>query len=156
MYYGFIGEEYWGFFDFIDQEKVKKVCEDMKECKIIYGDSVSYCYMCCFEFGFFFCQFLMMNYEYYWCVEFLVELFCDIYYDFFCFMYENGKKYSFVFSLYEYIEIIFILWDSVIKFMKNYFEYIVEDNFMGFLSDDGGKMYNKCYFVSGFFVFNLR
>ncbi|CAP65329.1 uncharacterized protein PODANS_6_8400 [Podospora anserina S mat+] len=154
-HYGLIGEEHWGFPDFIDQEKAKKVREDMKERKIIYGDSVSYRHMCRFESGFFFRQPLMMNYEYYWRVEPSVELFCDIHYDPFRFMHENGKKYSFVLSLYEYIETIPTLWDSVTKFMKNHPEHIAEDNSMGFLSDDGGKTYNKCHFWSNFEIGSL-
>ena len=146
-HYGEIPKEHWSFPDFIDQEKAKKVREDMKQRKIIYGDSVSYRHMCRFESGFFFRQPLMMNYDYYWRVEPSVELFCDIHYDPFRFMKENGKKYSFVLSLYEYVETIPTLWDSVKKFMTNHPEHIAEGNSMGFLSDDGGETYNHCHFV---------
>lgn len=147
-HYGEIPEQHWSFPSFIDQEKAKKVREDMKERKIIYGDSVSYRHMCRFESGFFFRQPLMMNYDYYWRVEPSVELFCDIHYDPFRLMHEQGKKYSFVLSLYEYVETIPTLWESVKKFMKNHPEHIVKDNSLGFLSDDGGESYNHCHFVS--------
>ena len=146
-HYGEIPKEHWSFPDFIDQDKAKKVREDMAERKIIYGDSVSYRHMCRFESGFFFRQPLMMNYEWYWRVEPSIELFCDIHYDPFRFMSENKKKYSFVLSLYEYVETIPTLWDSTKKFMKNHPEHIVEGNSMGFLSDDGGDTYNHCHFV---------
>lgn len=146
-YYGLIPEEHWSFPPHIDQEKAKKVREDMAERKIIYGDSISYRHMCRFESGFFYRQELMMNYDYYWRVEPSIELYCDIHYDPFRFMHENNKKYSFVLSLYEYIETIPTLWDSVKKFMKNHPEHIVEGNSMAFLSDDGGETYNKCHFV---------
>jgi alpha 1,2-mannosyltransferase len=146
-HYGEIPKEHWSFPPHIDQEKAKKVREDMKQRKIIYGDSVSYRHMCRFESGFFFRQPLMMNYDYYWRVEPSVELFCDIHYDPFRFMKENGKKYSFVLSLYEYVETIPTLWDSVKKFMTNHPEHIAEGNSMGFLSDDGGETYNHCHFV---------
>jgi alpha 1,2-mannosyltransferase len=63
-------------------------------------------------------------------------------------MEDNGKKYSFVLSLYEYVETIPTLWDSVKKFMKNHPEHIAEGNSMGFLSDDGGDNYNHCHMVS--------
>ncbi|KAK4188143.1 nucleotide-diphospho-sugar transferase [Podospora australis] len=155
-HYGLIAKEHWSFPPHIDQEKAKKVREDMKERKIIYGDSISYRHMCRFESGFFFRQPLMMNYEYYWRVEPSVKLFCDIHYDPFRFMHENGKKYSFVLSLYEYIETIPTLWDSVKKFMKNHPEHIAEDNSMGFLSDDGGETYNKCHFWSNFEIGSLE
>jgi alpha 1,2-mannosyltransferase len=146
-HYGEIPKEHWSFPDFIDQEKARKVREDMKQRKIIYGDSVSYRHMCRFESGFFFRQPLMMNYDYYWRVEPSVELFCDIHYDPFRYMKENGKKYSFVLSLYEYVETIPTMWDSVKKFMTNHPEHIAEGNSMGFLSDDGGETYNHCHFV---------
>ena len=81
-------------------------------------------------------------------VEPSVEFFCDINYDAFKFMADNGKKYSFVISLYEYVETIPTLWDSVKKFMKKYPEHIVEGNSMSFLSDDGGDTYNHCHMVS--------
>jgi len=147
-HYGEIAEKHWSFPDFIDQDKAKKVREDMAQKKIIYGDSISYRHMCRFESGFFFRQPLMMNYDYYWRVEPSVELFCDIHYDPFRYMHENKKKYSFVLSLYEYVETIPTLWDSVKKFMKNHPEHIAEGNAMRFLSDDSGENYNHCHFVS--------
>lgn len=147
-HYGEIPREHWSFPSHIDQERARKVREDMAQRKIIYGDSVSYRHMCRFESGFFFRQPLMMNYEYYWRVEPSVELFCDIHYDPFRFMKENNKKYSFVLSLYEYVETIPTLWESVKKFIKNHPEHIAEGNSMGFLSDDGGDTYNHCHFVS--------
>lgn len=147
-YYGEIAPEHWSFPEWIDQDKAKKVREDMAERKIIYGDSVSYRHMCRFESGFFFRQPLMLNYEYYWRVEPSIELYCDIHYDPFRLMVENGKKYSFVLSLYEYPATIATLWESTKKFMKNHPEHIAEDNSMKFLSDDGGETYNNCHFVS--------
>ena len=148
-HYGEIPEEYWSFPSFIDQDKARKVREDMAQRKIIYGDSVSYRHMCRFESGFFFRHPLMNQFEYYWRVEPSVELFCDIHYDPFKFMKDNKKKYSFVLSLYEYVETIPTLWDSVKSFIKKHPEHIAEDNSMAFLSDDNGESYNHCHFVSG-------
>lgn len=147
-HYGEIPHEHWSFPDFIDQEKARKVREDMAERKIIYGDSISYRHMCRFESGFFFRQDLMNQYEWYWRVEPSVELYCDIEYDPFKYMRDHGKKYSFVLSLYEYVETIPTLWDSVKTFMTNHQEHIVEGNSMKWLSDDGGQNYNHCHFVS--------
>lgn len=90
----------------------------------------------------------MMNYEWYWRVEPSVELFCDIHYDPFKFMRDNKKKYSFVLSLYEYVETIPTLWQSTKKFMKANPGHIAADNSMKFLSDDNGETYNNCHFVS--------
>merc|ERR1712225_124062 len=77
-------------------------------------------------------------------------------YDVFKFMETNKKKYSFVLSLYEYVETIPTLWDSTKKFMKAHPEHISEDNSMGFLSDDGGDSYNHCHMWSNFEVGNLN
>ena len=147
-YYGEIPHEHWSFPNHIDQAKAQAVREDMAQRKIIYGDSISYRHMCRYESGFFFRHPLMNQFEWYWRVEPSVELYCDINYDTFKYMADNGKKYSFVLSLYEYMETIPTLWDSVKNFMEKHPEHIKVDNLMGFLSDDGGKTYNRCHFVS--------
>jgi alpha 1,2-mannosyltransferase len=147
-HYGVIPKDHWSYPKWIDQDKAAQVRDDMGRRKIIYGDSESYRHMCRYESGFFFRHPLMLNYEYYWRVEPSIELFCDISVDPFRFMKENNKKYSFVLSLYEYFDTIPTLWDSVKKFMSNHPEHIAEGNSMDFLSDDGGKTYNKCHFVS--------
>ncbi|KAI9857629.1 MAG: alpha 1,2-mannosyltransferase 2.4.1 [Vezdaea acicularis] len=155
-HYGVIPKEHWSFPDFIDQDKAARVREEMKEKKIIYGDSISYRHMCRYESGFFFRHPLMLNYEWYWRVEPSIELYCDIQYDTFKFMADNDKKYSFVISLYEYVETIPTLWDSAKKFMKNHPEHIAKDNLQAFVSDDGGENYNHCHFWSNFEIGNLN
>ena len=155
-HYGKIPKEHWSFPEWIDQEKAQKVREDMAERKIIYGDSVSYRHMCRFESGFFYRQPLMQNYEWYWRVEPSVKIFCDVGFDPFRFMAENKKKYSFVISLYEYVETIPTIWDSAKKFMSEHPEHIAKDNSMDWLSNDGGDTYNHCHFWSNFEVGNLN
>lgn len=149
-FYGQIPKEQWSFPPHIDQNKARKVREDMSQRKIIYGDSISYRHMCRFESGFFFRQPLMNNYEWYWRVEPSIELFCDVDYDVFRYMSDHKKKYSFVISLYEYVETIPTLWESVKKFVKAHPEHIPEGNSMAFLSDDGGNSYNRCHMVNHF------
>lgn len=146
-HYGEIPQEHWSFPEWIDQEKAKKVREDMHERKIIYGDSVSYRHMCRFESGFFFRQPLMNQFEWYWRVEPSIEMYCDVGYDPFKYMQDHGKKYSFVLSLHEYVETIPTLWDSAKKFISAHPEHIVEGNAMKWLSDDEGETYNHCHFV---------
>jgi alpha 1,2-mannosyltransferase len=146
--YGKIPTEHWSFPEFIDQEKAAKTREDMKEKKVIYGDSTSYRHMCRYESGFFFRHPLMLDYDWYWRVEPGIELHCDIDYDTFRFMADNKKKYSFVISLYEYIETIPTLWEVTKKFIKTFPEHIADGNSLEFISDDNGESYNKCHFVS--------
>lgn len=147
-HYGTIPTEHWSFPEWIDQSKAQKVREDMAERKIIYGDSVSYRHMCRFESGFFFQQPLLQNYEWYWRVEPSVKIFCDIKFDPFKYMADNKKKYSFVLSLYEYVETIPTIWDSTKKFMTQHPEHIAPDNSLSWLSEDDGETYNHCHFVS--------
>lgn len=146
--YGKIPTEHWSFPSWIDQDKAAKTREDMKEKKIIYGDSISYRHMCRYESGFFFRHPLMLDYEWYWRVEPSIELYCDVDYDPFKFMIENKKKYSFTISLYEYGETITTLWQTTKDFIKKNPKYVAKGNSMKFLSDNGGKDYNNCHFVS--------
>jgi len=146
-HYGKVLAEHWSFPEWIDQGKARKVREDMAERKIIYGDSTSYRHMCRFESGFFFQQPLMHKYEWYWRVEPSIKLFCDIGFDPFRFMAENKKIYSFVLSLYEYVETIPTIWESAKKFIREHPEHIAKDNAMKWLSDDDGESYNHCHFV---------
>ncbi len=155
-HYGEIAQEHWSFPDFIDTDRARKTREDMAQRKIIYGDSISYRHMCRFESGFFFLHPLMQKFEWYWRVEPSIELYCDIDYDTFKYMRDHGKKYSFVLSLYEYVETIPTLWDSVKTFIKDHPEHIAEDNSMQFLSDDNGETYNHCHFVSRHALLNLE
>ncbi|KAF5847295.1 hypothetical protein GGP41_000018 [Bipolaris sorokiniana] len=154
--YGKIPTEHWSFPEWIDQEKAAKVRQEMKEKKIIYGDSISYRHMCRYESGFFFRHPLMLDYEWYWRVEPSIELYCDINYDTFKYMAEHKKKYSFTLSLYEYVETIPTLWDATKNFTKHFPQHISKDNSMKFLSDDGGETYNHCHFWSNFEIGNLN
>ena len=147
-HYGKIPEEHWSFPSWIDQAKAEQTRETMRQKGIQYGDSVSYRHMCRFESGFFFQHPLLQAYEYYWRVEPDVEFYCDLPYDPFRIMEDNKKKYSFVISLYESEGTIDTLWDSVQKFMKKYPQHLSSNNSMSFLSDNGGKEYNYCHFVS--------
>ncbi|XP_014556852.1 glycosyltransferase family 15 protein [Bipolaris victoriae FI3] len=154
--YGKIPKEHWSFPEWIDQDKAAKVRQEMKEKKIIYGDSISYRHMCRYESGFFFRHPLMLDYEWYWRVEPSIELYCDINYDTFKYMAEHKKKYSFTLSLYEYVETIPTLWDATKNFTKHFPQHISKDNSMKFLSDDGGETYNHCHFWSNFEIGNLN
>lgn len=146
-HYGLIPRDQWTYPDYIDRHKAAKVREDMGARKIIYGDSESYRHMCRFESGFFFRHELMQNYDYYWRVEPGIDYYCDISFDPFKLMRENGKKYGWVISLYEYRETVVTLWDSVKKFMQKYPQYIVDGNNMEWISEDNGQTYNLCHFV---------
>lgn len=154
--YARIPKEHWSYPEWIDQEKAAQVRADMKKKKVIYGDSESYRHMCRYESGFFFRESVLDEYDYYWRVEPGIQLFCDVDFDPFLFMKKNNKKYGFTLSLYEYIETIPTLWDSVRKFMKEHPEHIHPNNSLKFISDDDGLTYNKCHFWSNFEIGDLN
>lgn len=77
-------------------------------------------------------------------------------------MQDQNKVYGFTLSLFEYIETIPTLWDSVKgmstplvfndeidalwpEFISEHPDYLPEDNGMQFLSEDNGETYNKCH-----------
>lgn len=154
-HYELIPQEHWSFPEWIDQDRAALVREEMREKKIIYGDSVSYRHMCRFESGFFWQQKIMDQFQYYWRVEPDIKLYCDIDYDLFKHMEKNKLKYGFTLSLYEYIETIPTLWDETKKFMTANPQYAAADSFKEFITEDGGETYNKCHFWSNFEIADL-
>ncbi|GME75499.1 unnamed protein product [Ambrosiozyma monospora] len=92
--YGVIPNEQWSFPPWIDTDKAAAVREEMRQKKIIYGDSISYRHMCRYESGFFFRHPLLDDYEWYWRVEPGIKIFCDVDYDVFKYMKDNGKVYG--------------------------------------------------------------
>ncbi|KAK6460711.1 alpha-1,2-mannosyltransferase, partial [Scheffersomyces coipomensis] len=154
--YGLIPKENWGYPAWIDQEKAALTRERMREAKIIYGHSESYRHMCRFESGFFWRQAAMEEYEYYWRVEPDIKIFCDIDYDIFKWMKDNGKEYSFTISLPEYKETIPTLWEETQKYIEANPKVLAENNLLDWISDDKGKTYNGCHFWSNFEIASLN
>ncbi|ODV69435.1 glycosyl transferase [Hyphopichia burtonii NRRL Y-1933] len=153
--YGLIPEEQWSFPDWIDKEKAALAREQMKEQKVIYGDSIPYRHMCRYESGFFWRHPLMDEYEYYWRVEPDIKIYCDIDYDIFKWMKDNNKKYSFTITLPEYKATIPTLWDTTKQFIKENPQFLNDNNLMEWISDDKGETYNGCHFWSNFEIASL-
>lgn len=156
-YYEHIPTDYWSFPPWIDQDRAALTREQMKEKKIIYGDSVSYRFMCRFESGFFWRTPKMNEYKYYWRVEPGIRLFCDVDYDVFKFMQEKKIRYGFTIAMYEFQATIETLWETTKKFLKagDHKKYLAKDNLMSFLSNDNGESYNLCHFWSNFEIADM-
>lgn len=154
--YGRVPVEHWSYPDFIDQERAAKVREEMKKAKIIYGDLESYRHMCRFESGFFYRHELMQPYDWYWRVEPGIQIHCDLDYDLFRYMEEHNKEYGFTISIHEFEKTIPTLWQHTKDFIKLHPEYVADNNFMDFVSDDGGNTYNLCHFWSNFEIASLK
>lgn len=153
--FGLVPTEHWGYPDFIDQEKAKVERAQMAKDGVIYADSESYRHMCRFESGFFWRHPMMDKYKYYWRVEPSTRLECDVITDPFKYMRENGKKYGFTISIYEFYRTIPTLWDTTKEFIKEHPEYVHKHNAIDFISEDGGNSYNLCHFWSNFEIADL-
>lgn len=154
--YGKIPKEHWSYPNWIDLEKAAASRKQMKQDKIIYGDSESYRHMCRFESGFFWRNPLLDEYEWYWRVEPGIEINCDLNYDLFKYMQDNEKVYGFTISIHEFEKTIPTLWQHTKDFIEKNPQYVANDNFLDFISDDGGKTYNLCHFWSNFEIANLN
>ena len=146
-FYGLVPKEHWSYPSWINQTRAAEVRKEAADV-YMYGDSESYRHMCRFFSGFFFRHELLSKYEWYWRVEPDTELWCDIDFDPFRLMQEQGKKYSFVISMIEFAATVPTLWDAVKEFFQEKPELLAEGNSLGFLSDDEGESYNLCHFVS--------
>lgn len=153
--YGLIPKEHWDFPPNIDKDKAAETRMQMKQDQIIYGDSIPYRFMCRYESGLFYRHPLMDDYDWYWRVEPDIKLYCDIDYDVFKFMKDNGKKYAFTISIKEYIGTIKTLWSTTKDFMRAHPEHLAKNNMLDFISDDDGESYNLCHFWSNFEVASL-
>lgn len=152
--YGLIPREHWSYPHFIDQDKAKKIRESKKWSVVMYGSSESYRHMCRFNSMFFYKHPILQEYQYYWRVEPEVNFHCDILYDPFKFMRENGKKYGFNISMREIPMTIETLWKETRSYFRklqhNYFDSTKNDNMVKFISDDGGESYNLCHYWTNF------
>ncbi|GAV49437.1 hypothetical protein ZYGR_0P00800 [Zygosaccharomyces rouxii] len=153
--YGLIEKKDWDFPPWIDQNRAAGTRDRMGKEGIIYGNSISYRFMCRYESGLFYRHPIFNDYEWYWRVEPDVKLHCDVNYDVFKFMRENNKKYGFTISIKEYSATIETLWDATLSFLEKHPEHVNKNCMLDFISDDGGSSYNLCHFWSNFEIASL-
>ncbi|VVT49951.1 uncharacterized protein SAPINGB_P002526 [Magnusiomyces paraingens] len=150
-----LDEQYWGYPDWVDLEKAKKSREDLVAKKIIYGGSESYRHMCRFESGLFYRHPALNNYKYYWRVEPGVKYTCLADKDYFKYMEENDLTYGFTISLIEHRKTIPSLWNTTLNFLHQNPQFIHENNFIDFITDEHMTEYNLCHFWSNFEIADL-
>ncbi|KAJ2829635.1 alpha 1,2-mannosyltransferase 2.4.1 [Coemansia erecta] len=155
VHYGQIPAEHWSYPEWIDKDKAARRRNEMHEKGVMYGDSESYRHMCRFESGLFFKHPLMQQFDYYWRLEPGIEYKCDINYDPFVYMKKNKIRYAWTIAIYELMDTIPTLWDSVKKFMSAHPDLIPESNSLWWVSRDNGTTYNGCHFWSNFEIADL-
>ncbi|KAJ2061169.1 hypothetical protein GGI17_003279 [Coemansia sp. S146] len=150
--FALIPQDHWSVPDFVDESRALAARQQMAANNVIYGGSLSYRHMCRFNSGFFYKHPLLQSVDWYWRVEPGVDFYCDLDYDPFKYMEDNGKLYSFVIALKELELTIPSLWDHTLEYMlvNN-----ITSNLMSyFVTETGG--YNLCHFWSNFEIASLN
>ncbi|KAI8148594.1 nucleotide-diphospho-sugar transferase [Fennellomyces sp. T-0311] len=158
--YGKVDDQMWGYPPFIDQDVAAKNRAEMAKLGIPYAESESYRHMCRFQSGFFFRHPLLDEFDYYWRLEPDVDYHCDLDYDVFKFMRNNGKKYGFNIAFREFGATVPSLWETVLNFERDRPEVIKhlpikKDSLYRFITDDNGQSYNLCHFWTNFEIASL-
>ncbi|KAL1932555.1 hypothetical protein VTP01DRAFT_8233 [Rhizomucor pusillus] len=153
--YGKLDEQMWGYPSFINQQYAAEKRAELAQMGIPYADSESYRHMCRFQSGFFFRHPLLDEFDYYWRLEPDVDYHCDIDYDVFKFMRDNGKKYGFNIAFREFHATVPTLWNTVLEFRRTHPEVMkhfpeTKGSLWRFVTDDKGASYNLCHFWTNF------
>ncbi|CAO3594312.1 unnamed protein product [Absidia cylindrospora] len=158
--FGKVDQQMWGYPSYINQTHAALQRADLAAQGVPYADSESYRHMCRFQSGFFFRHPLLDAYDYYWRIEPDVDYHCDIDYDVFRYMKDNGKKYGFNIAFREYMATVPSLWQTVMDFKKTHPEVVkqlpqVKDSLWNFVAGNNGDSYNSCHFWTNFEIASL-
>ncbi|KAK9465097.1 nucleotide-diphospho-sugar transferase [Lipomyces arxii] len=102
--FGVIEKELWDFPEWADEEEISEGIAQQGDRAIMYGGMRSYHHMCRFYSGRFYKHPMLAKYDWYWRVEPDVKYFCDITYDPFVYMEEQGKVYGFTIVIKELVD----------------------------------------------------
>ncbi|KAJ1674517.1 hypothetical protein EV182_003121 [Spiromyces aspiralis] len=151
--YGTLNASDWNLPDHMDPAKVELALEKNKH-RYIYGGSLSYRFMCRFQSGLFFDHPLLQDLEYYWRIEPDVDYYCDIDYDPFLFMKENGYRYGFTIAPLEWKKTVETLWPTTLRWIQQNPHHLPDKSMIDWVVDNNGD-YNMCHFWSNFEIVDL-
>ncbi|KAJ2159062.1 hypothetical protein GGF46_003299 [Coemansia sp. RSA 552] len=150
--FGTLDAKSWGIPTWIDQQRYAEV---KRTARYPHGKEDSYRKMCRFQSGYLHRHPLLQDLDYYWRIEPDVEYYCDINYDPFRYMQDNGFKYGWNIAMAEFMETIPSLWNTTLQFAREHPEAIAKDSMWQWLVNDSGT-YNGCHFWSNFEIVDLR
>ncbi|KAK7203398.1 glycolipid 2-alpha-mannosyltransferase-domain-containing protein [Myxozyma melibiosi] len=154
--YVHIPKEHWSLPHWVDQERFAASLEYLGAIGVGKGWMISYRHMCRWNSGFFYKHPILDDYDYYWRVEPDVHFFCDLEYDPFAFMAENGLKYGFNMNILDDARSFPSLWRQTKEFMAEYPDLIHPDADLSWLRDPrNSQEYNNCQFFSNFEIGSL-
>ncbi|KAI8378642.1 glycolipid 2-alpha-mannosyltransferase-domain-containing protein [Blakeslea trispora] len=150
--FGLVPDTMWSVPKHVNQTIMNQQLSDYAARGVMYGGSLSYRHMCRFNSGFFYRHPLLDEYDYYWRVEPGVSFYCDLDYDPFTYLRENGKEYGFTITLKEIPETIPTLWQHTMDFAK---KHQLNTTLLRFFGQPNGG-YNLCHFWSNFEIASLN
>ncbi|KAI5792277.1 nucleotide-diphospho-sugar transferase [Pyronema domesticum] len=164
--YVVIPESNWSVPSTLNSTVIEDGMKNLQNAGVIYGGSLSYRHMCRFNSGFFYEQEALQKYSWYWRVEPGIEFYCDITYDPFTYMRENGKVYGWVITMYEFLATIPTLFHRTKEFVNANPHVLAEDNSLNWIVDNVNMTkvkeekkvegeYNLCHFWSNFEIASL-
>ncbi|KAI8351479.1 glycolipid 2-alpha-mannosyltransferase-domain-containing protein [Choanephora cucurbitarum] len=150
--FGLVPSQMWSVPKHVNETVMNQQLTDYAARGVMYGGSLSYRHMCRFNSGFFYRHPLLDEYDYYWRIEPGVNFYCDLDYDPFNYLKENGKEYGFTIALKEIPETIPTLWQHTMDFAK---QHQLNTTLLRFFGQPNGG-YNLCHFWSNFEIASLN
>ncbi|KAJ2691935.1 hypothetical protein H4R19_006256, partial [Coemansia spiralis] len=117
--YGVLNSTMWGYSPPVTAAAAAAKLEENKD-RYLYGGSLSYRFMCRFQSGMFYHHPLVRDLDWYWRLEPDVKYFCDIDYDPFVYMRDNGKRYGFTIAPRENRKTVETLWYHTREWIKTH------------------------------------
>ncbi|KAJ1726584.1 alpha-1,2-mannosyltransferase ktr1 [Coemansia biformis] len=151
--YGVLNSTMWGYSPTVTPEETRVKLEENKD-RYLYGGSLSYRFMCRFQSGMFFHHPLVRDLDWYWRLEPDVKYFCDIDYDPFVYMRDNGFKYGFTIAPREIRSTVETLWYHTREWVKKHTHLLPEKSLANWVMGTDGH-YNMCHFWSNFEIVDL-
>ncbi|KAI9506494.1 KTR mannosyltransferase [Coemansia spiralis] len=148
--FGTLDSESWQVPEWINQTLYE---EEKRTATYLHGEKDSYRKMCRFQSGYLHKHPLVADLDYYWRIEPDVEYYCDIDYDPFVYMRENGYKYGWTIAMPEFMPTVRTLWNTTMEFVNANQGLVAQNNMAEWLAN--GDAYNGCHFWSNFEIVDL-
>ena len=161
--FGTIAAEDWSVPDTIDLERFKASMQHLEDEGVAYATRESYHNMCRYFSRGFYHHPLLREYKYTWRLEPGVKFFCEVDYDVFRFMADQGKVYGYVLNLYDNPQSVESLWRDTREWLEDHTQYLSEGGAFDWVRENMQKPenfattggYSTCHFWTNFEIASL-